>query len=95
MFLMRQLKLRQQLAETHAAELLLVEQKMSFLPSRNFPVSIHREGSRWVCSFGFHPDPAFHVTAYGDCPAQACANFDALWNGVGVVLEDEEDEEEY
>ncbi len=95
-FMILQLKLREQRALTEAAEFALVDQKMNFLPHRNFPVAVHRDGDKWVCSFGFHPDPLLHVMAYGDCPAQACSNFDALWNGVGVALEDEEeDEEEY
>lgn len=71
---------------------------MSFRPSHQLPISITRDGSRWVCIFQCDPDPLKCVIAYGDCPEQATQNFDALWNGVGVflpdVVEEEEDQEE-
>lgn len=96
MFKLHQLKIREQSLLVQAAELNLIEQKLMFLPSRSFPIMVHRDGSKWVCSFGFHPDPTFHVVAYGESPAQACTNFDALWAGTGVALEEEDEgEEEY
>ncbi len=91
---MRQLKIRQLRAEAEAAEIKLLTQKMFFLPSRYFPVNVFRDGDKWVCSFGFHPDPLLNVIAYGDCPAQACLNFDALWSGSGMLLEEEEEDDE-
>lgn len=76
-------------------ELRVLEQQISFAPHLNVPVRVFREGSRWVCVFESHPDPMRCVIAYGESPAQACRNFDALWNGTGFLLDGEEPEEEF
>lgn len=67
---------------------------MEFLPHMNVPVRVYREGPRWVCIFESHPDMQSCVVAYGDCPRQACENFDHIWNGTGFALPDVEEEEE-
>lgn len=74
--------------QTAQAELLRIQ--IEFLPHMRYPTTIVREGSRWVCSFQCHPDPLQCVTAYGDSPSQACANFDALWNADPPEIDPEE-----
>jgi len=92
---LRTLKIKKARLEVEAARLRVIEMQMRFLPHCNVPVTVTREGSRWVCMFETDPDPLNCVVAYGESPAQACSNFDALWNGApGFVLEDQEDEEE-
>lgn len=88
--------LKQQKAtiEIEIAKLRLLEQQVSFAPHLNVPVRVYRDGSRWVCIFESHPDHLRCVVAYGDSPAQACRNFDALWNG-GYIMQDPEEEEEF
>lgn len=79
-FKIRNLKFLTAVAEAEAAKADEILTKMSFLPHRAWPVQIYREGSRWLCMLQHHPDPLQCVIAYGDSPAQACENFDALWN---------------
>ena len=81
--------------EIEAARLKVIEMQMRFLPHCNVPVTVTRDGSRWVCMFESDPDPMKCVVAYGASPAQACSNFDALWNGAeGFLIEDEDELEE-
>lgn len=77
--------------EIEIAKMRLVRVQLGLLPHLRVPVRVFRDGSRWVCIFESHPDPLRCVVAYGDSPAQACSNFDALWNG-GHILEDPEEE---
>lgn len=58
----------------------------TFLPHRNWPVTIYREGSKWVCMMKTSLDLTECPVAYGDCPQQACHNFDFLWTGTALVL---------
>ena len=81
--------------EIEIAKLRLLEQQVSFAPHLNVPVRVYRDGSRWVCVFESHPDPLRCVVAYGDSPAQACRNFDALWNGPDFLIDSEEPEEQF
>jgi hypothetical protein len=70
---------------------------LEFRPSNQWPVSIVNEGSRWVCKLECTDNPLGNVIAYGDCPEQACLNFDALWSGNIATISDpyEEDEEQF
>jgi hypothetical protein len=91
MFLFR--KLRQLRLRKAEYELAVVQSKL--LPSRQFPVDVVREGSRWVCMFLCDPQSKLNnVIAYGESPAQAVANFDQLWLGSPDFLLDQEEEEE-
>jgi len=67
---------------------------LTFRPSRQLPISVFREGGRWVCMFETDPDQLKCVIAYGDSPEQATQNFDALWNGTGQFLPDQLEEDE-
>lgn len=77
--------------EVEIAQAKLLRLQYNFLPHLNVPVRVYRDGSRWVCIFESHPDPMRCVIAYGDSPAQACSNFDALWRG-GHIIQDPEEE---
>jgi len=95
MFGLTQIKKKILALKLRKAELQLTEVMMNFRPSRQLPISVRREGSRWLCIFECDPDPTQCVVAYGESPEQATANFDYLWNGApGFVIEDEPDEEE-
>ena len=74
------------------AKVKLLEAQYKLLPHRNVPARLYRDGSRWVCVFQSHPDPMKCVIAYGDSPMQACVNFDNIWNGAGILLEEPEEE---
>ena len=88
------LKKQKAAIEVEIAKLKLLHMQQSFLPHMNVPVTVCREGSHWKCIFYVDEEEINCVVAYGSCPAQACANFDALWNGDFVDLEEEEEEEE-
>ena len=89
------LKKQEQQLKVELMKLKVLAQQLSFSPHLNVPIRVYREGSRWVCVFECDPEPLNCVMAYGESPAQACSNFDALWNGApGFVIEDQEDEEE-
>ena len=95
MFALRQIKKQILAAKLKKAELSVVETMMNFRPSRQLPISVRREGSRWLCVFECDDDPTKCVVAYGESPEQATRNFDYLWNGApGFVMEEEPDEEE-
>ncbi len=68
----------------------LLRIRAEFLPHMLYPTVVVREGSKWVCSFPCHPDPMLCVTAYGETPAQACSNFDALWSASPPEIDAEE-----
>lgn len=91
MFLFR--KLRQLRLET--AQYKLTVQQTKLLPSRQFPIDVLREGSKWVCIFMCDPENQLNnVIAYGESPAQAVHNFDMLWVGAPDFLIDQEEPEE-
>jgi hypothetical protein len=95
MFGLQQIKKKILMAKLKRAELSVSSQYMNFRPSRQLPISVRREGSRWLCVFECDDDPLKCVAAYGESPEQATMNFDYLWNGApGFVIEDEPDEEE-
>lgn len=95
MFGIQQLKKKILAVKLRKAEMQLIATMANLRPSRQLPITVRREGSRWVCTFEVDPDPMNCVTAYGESPEQATSNFDYLWNGVtGFVIEDEEEEEE-
>lgn len=81
----------------------LISIQHSFRPSHQMPVSVTREGSRWVCMIRTAEDLMDCPVAYGDYPEQAMLNFDHLWLGMGlqidptlgVIREDEDDSGEY
>ena len=85
------LKKQKDQLEVEIAKTRLLRLQLQLLPHLRVPVRVYRDGSRWVCIFESHPDQLRCVIAYGDSPAQACSNFDALWNG-GYVLQDPEEE---
>jgi len=91
---LRALKRKRIALQIEVEKLRVLDMQMRFLPHCNVPVNVVRDGSRWVCSFDSDPDPLKCVIAYGESPAQACSNFDALWNGAPDFLIDQEDEEE-
>lgn len=92
---LRALEIREQELKVELMKLRVLEQQISFAPHLNVPVRVYRDGSRWICTFECDPDPLKCVIAYGESPAQACRNFDSLWNGApGFVIEDTEDPEE-
>lgn len=91
---LKSLQLLEQKHKTDIAALQLMYAQMSLLPHSRVPVSITRDGSRWVCTFACHPDPMKCVIAYGESPSQACLNFDHLWNGSSEFLVEKEEEEE-
>lgn len=94
--MLEQLKLQEQQLKNEYARLRVEELKERLTPHCNVPVTIYREGSRWVCIFEGHPDETKCVVAYGESPKQACDNFDNLWNGAeGFLLDEEEQEEEF
>jgi len=73
----------------------LAVQQCKLLPSRQFPIDVLRDGSRWVCVFMCDPENFLNnVVAYGESPAQAVANFDMLWTGAPDFLIDQEEPEE-
>ena len=91
---MENLELLEQKYKTDLADLELLIARLSLLPHNCLPITVTRDGSRWVCMYECHPDPLRCVIAYGESPKQACENFDNLWNGTGYVLEEVEEEEE-
>lgn len=80
--------------ELATAKVLYYKAMNGMRPSRQLPITVYREGSRWVCIFETDPDIMKCVVAYGESPEQACMNFDCLWNGTAEFLIDPEDEEE-
>jgi len=95
MFGIQQLKKQILKVKLQRAKLNVASLMTTFRPSRQLPISVTRDGSRWVCLFECDPDPMKCVIAYGESPEQATVNFDYLWNGVpGFVIEDTEEEEE-
>ena len=81
--------------EMEESEALAIRARMSLMPHQQWPVTVTREGSKWVCSYPCHPDPLQCVTAYGDSPGQACSNFDSLWHQTDGLIDSPEDEEEF
>lgn len=63
-------------------------------PCHAYPVTIRRDGSHWMCIMESAEDITDCPVAYGGSPAQALANFDALWNGAGIEIDPGEEEEE-
>ena len=94
MFGATQLKKQLLKIKIERAKLDLLRTMLSFRPSRQLPITIVRDGGKWVCTFETDPDQMKCVTAYVESPEQATQNFDALWNGSGIVLDDPEAEEE-
>jgi len=69
---------------------------MQFRPCYQVPCTIKRDGSRWICTLESSPNVLECVTAYGESPAQAMENFDAVWLGTGYVLpEPKEEDDDY
>jgi len=90
-------------AETAECEKRLAMQE--FRPCRLYPVLIYHDGMRWVCSYGVMPEEfsmslpgaangESGVEAYGECPEEACQNFDAMWHGVTESKPEEDEPEE-
>ncbi len=97
MFGLRQLKKKILSIKLKTAELKLGDQYMLMRPSRQLPITVRREGTRWLCLFECDSDILNCVVAYGDCPEQATMNFDYMWNGIGgfkLEMEEEDDEPE-
>lgn len=61
-------------------------------PSCCLPCTIKRDGSRWLCILESSPDVMECPMAYGESPAQAMLNFDHLWLGAGIQLDDPYDD---
>lgn len=95
MFGIRQLKKNILATDLKTATYKMLYAGSNLRPSRQLPISVLRDGGRWVCIFETDPDPLKCVIAYGDSPEQATQNFDMLWNGApGFILDDEQEEEE-
>lgn len=90
---LRTLKRKRIALQIEVEKLRVLDMQLRFRPHCNVPVNVVRDGSRWVCLFESDQDPLKCVVAYGESPAQACANFDALWNGAPGFLIDEEEED--
>jgi len=91
---LEQIELKTAFYKMKTAEVKYVRVMQSLRPSFNLPITIRREGSRWVCVVESDPDITNCPVAYGGSPAQAMQNFDILWNGGGVELQPPEDDEE-
>lgn len=85
---------------TKEAQLLMMLARQQFRPSYQVPVTVKRDGSRWICLLESSPEMLECPVAYGSCPEQAMDNFDALWSGAGYQLEEadlevDDDDDEY
>lgn len=94
MISLEQTELKTALFEMKIAQANYIAAWSRLRPSHNLPITIKREGSRWVCLLESDPDPLNCPIAYGESPSQAMSNFDNLWNGAGIILQEPEDEEE-
>lgn len=94
MFSKEQIELELMQMKLKCAKIDLVRSLNWLRPSYTFPVNVKLDGTRWVCYLETDPDPLKCPIAYGESPAQACENFDNLWNGNAEFLVDQEDEEE-
>ena len=93
MFGIRQIKKKILSVKLKTAQYEMIHVGMGLRPSRQLPISVVRDGSRWVCIFETDPDPLKCVIAYGESPEQATQNFDMLWNGAPGFILDGDDEE--
>jgi len=74
--------------QTAKAELELAKHRLR--PSYG-GTQVLRRGSRWLCILGCSEIEAECPHAYGDCPEEACLNFDLMWEG--KLIQDEYEEE--
>lgn len=89
-----QIDLRTSLLKMKVAEARLVVIYRQLRPSHNLPITIKREGARWVCLMDTDPDILNCPVAYGSSPEQAMVNFDMMWNGVGIEIQQQQEDEE-
>lgn len=75
------------------AKLLHFRAMRTLLPSSIYPVTIRRDGSRWICILQTDQNPLLCPAAYGDTPMEACTQFDSLWTEKGEVLDYDEEEQ--
>lgn len=94
MFGLRQLKKQILQTQLKSETYKMLHSGANLRPSRQLPINVVRDGGKWVCIFETDPDPLKCVVAYGNSPEQATQNFDMLWNGVGLFVEEEDSEEE-
>lgn len=88
---LKALRLQKAQLEIEVSRYKLIAYQLELLPHMRYPVRIYRDGGHWVCILETDPEPMNCVIAYGESPAQACRNFDSLWNGANIIEPEEEE----